>query len=295
MRIRPGETARDDTGRVAQLHGIGAKRVDGRWYVWGEDKTAGATFTAVACYSTDDFASWRFEGNALEASGGDIGPDRIVERSKVLLRPDGAWVMLMHIDTQDYAAARVGYALADRPEGPYRYVGSERPLGNLSRDIGVHQEDGVGYLLSEDRDHGLHIYRLRSDFLGVEAIVATLRQARRPEIGYESPALVRHDGRYHLFGSDLTGWSLNDNVHASAPTLAGPWSPWREFAPIGSHTFGSQVSDVVPAGDGFVYVGDRWSKDDLFHSPSVILPLHIDGESASLEWRDAWALEAGAV
>lgn len=286
--IRPGEVVLDDRGRVAQLHGIGVQRVGERWFAWGEDKTAGSTFTAVACYSTEDFATWRFEGNALEAADGDIGPDRVVERPKALQRPDGMWVLLLHIDTVDYAAARVGYAIAERPEGPYRYLGSERPLGTISRDIGVYQEDGVGYLLSEDRENGLHIHRLRDDYVGVESTAATLRQERRPEIGYESPTLVKHEGRYHLFGSDLTGWSLNDNMHATAPALEGPWSAWSGFAPEGSRTFDSQVSVVVPTDDGFVYIGDRWQPDDLFHSPAVILPLRIEGETATLEWRDAW-------
>lgn len=288
--IRPGAAIRDDRDRIAQLHGIGVQRVADRWFAWGEDKTAGATFTAVACYSTDDFVEWRFEGNALEAGDGALGSDLIVERPKALRRPDGVWVMFLHVDTADYAAARVGYAISDRPQGPYRYVRDERPLGNLSRDIGVFQEDGTGYLLSEDRDNGLHIYRLREDYLAVETCVATLRQQNNPRIGYESPTLVTHNGRYHLFGSDLTGWSLNDNMHTSAPALEGPWTPWRPFAPTGSRTFDTQVSVVVPLDDAFVYVGDRWQPDDLFHSPAIMLPLTIEQDVARLEWRDEWAL-----
>ena len=289
--IRPGRTFTDDRGRTAQLHGIGLQRVGDRWYAWGEDKTAGDRFTAVACYSSPDLATWTFEGDALTAGAGDIGADRIVERPKVLQRPDGRWVMFLHIDTGDYGYARVGYAIADRPEGPYEYVRSERPLGNLSRDIGVFQDDGVGYLLSEDRDHGLHIYRLREDHLGVDSIVATLRQQANPAVGYESPTLVHHDGRYWLFGSDLTGWSMNDNVYTCAESLSGPWEDWRTIAPPGTNTFESQVSVVVPVGDGFVYVGDRWTPDDLAESAAVWLPLRIDDGQVRLEWRDAWSIE----
>jgi len=289
--IAPGRVFVDDRGRTAQLHGIGLQRVGDRWLAWGEDKAAGDRFTAVACYSSADLARWRYEGDALTAGEGDTGADRIVERPKVLQRPDGRWVMLLHLDTADYAYARVGYAIADRPEGPYTYVRSERPLGNLSRDIGVFQEDGVGYLLSEDRDNGLHIYRLREDHLGVDAVVATLRQQANPAIGYESPAMVRHEGRYYLFGSDLTGWSMNDNMYTSAPALEGPWGDWRSIAPPGTHTFESQVSVVAPVGDGFVYIGDRWIPALLAESPAVWLPLRIEGGRALLEWRDAWSIE----
>lgn len=289
--ITPGRTFVDDRGRTAQLHGIGLQRVGDRWLAWGEDKSTGDRFTAVACYSSTDLARWRYEGDALTATDGDIGPDRIVERPKALQRPDGRWVMYLHIDTGDYATARVGYAIADLPEGPYEWVRSERPLGNLSRDIGVFQQGGVGYLLSEDRDDGLHIYRLRHDYLGVEAIVATLRQQAKPEFGYESPTLVAHEGRYYLFGSDLTGWNMNDNMWTSAPALEGPWDDWQPLAPRGTNTFESQVSVVVPVADGFVYIGDRWNPDLLAESPAVWLPLRIEAGRVRLEWRDRWSLE----
>ncbi len=45
-----------------------------------------------------DLAHWRYEGDALTQADGDIGPDRVVERPKVLRRPDGRWVMLLHVD-----------------------------------------------------------------------------------------------------------------------------------------------------------------------------------------------------
>jgi Glycosyl hydrolases family 43 len=298
-RIVPGTTFTDKAGRVAQLHGIGVLRIGDRYVAWGEDKTAGGTFTAIACYSSPDLATWRFEGDALRRGDGDgdLAPGRVVERPKVLQRPDGAFVMLLHIDSSDYADARVGFAIADDPAdpaGPYRYLGSERPLGNLSRDIGVYQEDGVGYLLSEDRDHGLHIYRLADDYLSVAELVATTLKDDGSH-GYESPALVRHDGRYYLFGSDLTGWSTNDNKFATATSLAGPWSAWHDFAPPGSATFDSQVSTIVPvktaAGQRYVYVGDRWLRDDLASSSAVWLPMRIADSHATAEWRDVWTLD----
>lgn len=290
--IRPGHVFLDDRGRVAQLHGIGIARAgDGSWYAWGEDKRAGSTFTAVACYHSHDLATWTHLGDALVAGEGELGPDRVVERPKVLQRPDGRWVMFVHLDSVEYDLARVGYAIADAPEGPYSFLSSERPLGNSSRDIGVFQENGTGYLLSEDRDNGLHIYRLREDYLGVEHIVCTLRQQANSAIGYESPTLVRHDGLYYLFGSDLTGWRTNDNQVATAPTLSGPWSPWHPIAPPGTATFDSQVSVVLSVGSGHIYVGDRWLKDDLENSPPVWLPIELGDGRARLEWRDAWTVE----
>lgn len=300
--IEPGTAFVDDRGRVAQLHGIGIQQLGETFWAWGENKEHGATFTSVAAYSSPDLVHWRFEGDALTPGEGDLTPDRIVERPKVLQRPDGAFVMLLHIDevgldprsgTHRYVDARVGYAIADSPAGPFRYVHGARPLGNESRDIGVYTEDGVGYLLSEDREQGTAIYRLADDYLSAVERVALIADPERRHPGYESPTLVKHEGRYYLFGSDLTGWHSNDNVVATAERLEGPWSPWQHFAPPGSNTWDSQVSVVLPVVgvDGVtrhLYVGDRWDPDDLENSGAVWLPIEIGGGGARLEWRDRW-------
>jgi hypothetical protein len=291
--IRPGQTFTDDNGRTAQLHGVGIQKFGDRYYAWGEDKSTGSTFTAVACYSSLDLASWRFESNALEQGSGELGADRIIERPKVLAHPDGGYVMFLHIESANYSDARVGYAVSESPVGPFRYVGSERPLGNQSRDIGVYQEGGLGYLLSEDRANGLHIYRLADDYLSAETIVSTTVKDDGSH-GYESPVLIKHDGLYYLFGSDLTGWSSNDNKVATARDLSGPWSSWSDIAPTGSTTFDSQISTIVPVettqGTAYVYIGDRWDQHDLAHSAAVWLPLFVDDGRASIRWRGEWRL-----
>ncbi|GAA4690229.1 Glycosyl hydrolases family 43 [Promicromonospora umidemergens] len=305
--IAPGQLFVDDQGAVAQLHGVGIQRFGGRFYAWGEDKTSAGTFGGVACYSSPDLATWTAHGHALAVSPDvpDLAPGRVVERPKVLRNPDGKFVMFLHVDSADYAYARVGWAVAERPEGPYTYLRSERPLGNISRDIGVFvdhdgtDDDGTGYLLSEDREHGLHIYRLSADYLAVEEIVATTLTPPSDHPagphGYESPALVKVDGLYYLFGSELTGWSTNDNKVATASSPAGPWSDWADFAPSGSATYDSQTSTIVTVQGSqctsHVYVGDRWDRDDLFHSAPVWLPVRIADGAARLEWRDAWTVD----
>lgn len=300
--IAPGHLFTDETGSVAQLHGVGIQRVGDLYYAWGEDKTNAGVFGGVACYSSPDLATWTSHGHALAVDPDieDLAPGRVVERPKVLRNPQGTWVMFLHVDSADYSYARLGWAVAERPEGPYRYLRSERPLGNASRDIGVFaDDDGTGYLMSEDRENGLHVYRLSPDYLAVEEVVSTTLTPPSDHPagphGYESPAMVKVDGTYYLFGSELTGWSTNDNQYATAPSPAGPWSDWRDFAPPGSATFDSQTSTVVTVQGSettsYVYVGDRWLRDDLFHSPPVWLPLRISEGEARLEWRDSWTID----
>lgn len=301
--IAPGRTFLDDRGEVAQLHGIGIALLDdGLFWAWGEDKTHGGTFGGVACYSSPDLATWTWRGHALavDAAVPDLAPDRIIERPKVLPRADGTYVMLLHVDGPGYGEARVGWAVADNPAGPFTYLRSERPLGNQSRDIGVFlDDDGTGYLLSEDREHGLHIYRLSPDFLEVEELISTTltKPGEHPlgPHGYESPTIVKVDGLYYLIGSDLTGWSTNDNQYATAPLLAGPWSEWRDVAPPGTATYDSQTSVVLVVKGSettsYLYIGDRWQRHDLYHSAPVWLPMTIDAGEAHIEWCDAWTID----
>jgi beta-xylosidase len=207
----------------------------------------------------------------------------------------GYFVMFLHIDSPDYAEARLGFARSTSLTGPYEYLGSSRPMGNSSRDIGVYQEpSGLGVLMSEDRENGLHLYRLASDYLSIESVLSmTLKNDGSH--GYESPALVCVDGLYYLFGSDLTGWNMNDNKYATANSLEGPWSEWRDFALPGSRTFDSQISTVVPVlgsnSVSHVYIGDRWNQHDHYNSLPVILPISIGGGHASLIWREEWELD----
>ncbi len=49
------------------------------------------------------------------------------------------FVMWMHVDTADYALARVGVAVAASPLGPFSYLGSFRPHGQESRDFSLFQ------------------------------------------------------------------------------------------------------------------------------------------------------------
>jgi hypothetical protein len=300
--IAPGRLFVDDQGSVAQLHGVGIQQLGDLFYAWGEDKTNAGKFGGVACYSSPDLATWTAHGHALPVSPDvpDLAPGTVIERPKVLRNPAGTYVMFLHVESADYSYARVGWAVADKPEGPYTYLRSERPLGNISRDIGVFaDDDGTGYLLSEDREHGLHIYRLSADYLAVEEIVSTTLTPPSDHPagphGYESPALVKVDGLYYLFGSDLTGWSTNDNKVATATSLAGPWSDWADFAPPGSATHDSQTSTIVTVRGSettsYVYVGDRWDKDDLFHSAPVWLPVRIADGAATVEWRDTWSID----
>jgi len=289
--IVPAAAWSDQNGVLDQLHGVGVLKVGDTYYAYGEDKTNGGQFTAVACYSSTDLVTWKRGPNALSLqASGDLGPNRVIERPKVLYNAaTHKYVMWMHVDSTNYGDARAGVAESSTPCGPYTYLGSSRPLGQLSRDLNLFEDtDGTAYLLSEDRNNGLRIDKLSDNYESVVSPVAVLAD-------YEAPAMVKSGGMYYLFGSHLTGWNTNDNDYTTATSLAGPWSPWKTFAPAGTNTFDSQTSTIVPVagnkGTTYIYVGDRWKPSDLFDSAPIWLPISIGGGRAALQWVPSWTLE----
>ncbi|KAG9253918.1 glycosyl hydrolase family 43 protein [Emericellopsis atlantica] len=267
---------------------------DGVYYMIGEEKSEGSNFQAVNCYSSTNLVDWDFVGNLIsrDDSEPDLGPNRIIERPKVLKNEQtGKYVLFMHVDSSDYKDARVGWGTGDTICGEYTYLGSSRPLDKQIRDIGVFKdEDGTAYLLTEDREYGTRIMRLSEDYLSVEEITMEWQYFA------ESPAMVKRGGTYYIFGSHLTGWNPNDNVYSAAQNLSGPWTEWTEFAPVGTNTYSSQVSFILPLSDDkAIYMGDRWFPDNLGASEYIWLPLQIDGDTVRLDWYDNWSvhMEAG--
>src|SRR6476620_4761304 len=206
----PGQAWTDTSGATLQMHGLGIVKVGSTWYGFGEDKTGensgNASFQDIPCYSSTDLSHWTLQGKALtKQSSGDLGPNRVVERPKVLYNAGtSTFVMYMHIDNASYGEAKVGVATGSTPCGPYRYRGSSQPLGHQSRDLGLYQDtDGSGYLLTEDRASGLRIDKLSPDYLSVVSAGGSGGSVAL-FADYESPAMVKANGTYFILGSHLT-------------------------------------------------------------------------------------------
>jgi sucrose-6-phosphate hydrolase SacC (GH32 family) len=109
-------------GEHLQAHGAGVIQVNGTYYLIGEDKTEGTAFQNINCYSSKDLIQWKYEGALLSrgASGGDLGPSRVVERPKVIYNDKtNKYVLWLHIDSSNYGEAKTGVATGDTVCGKY--------------------------------------------------------------------------------------------------------------------------------------------------------------------------------
>jgi beta-xylosidase len=227
--IHPGTIWKDTQGKIINAHGAGLLSDAGHTYWYGEIKGEGAqgntAQVGVSVYRSDDLIHWTSFGVALAASGDPASPiarGAIIERPKVLRRADGRYVMWFHLERagRGYKDATVGTAIADRPQGPFRFVGALQPNGQQSRDMTLFQDDdGAAYLFySSENNDVMHIARLTDDYLGVRD------DFQRAFVGacYEAPAVFRSGAHYYFLGSTCTGWKPNAAHGAVADRPEGP-------------------------------------------------------------------------
>lgn len=104
-----------------QAHGAGVIQVNSTYYLIGEDHTDGSAFQNLNCYASEDLVQWRYVGALLSRTGsGDLGPNRIAERPKVIYNDKtGKYVLWFHADDSSYSQAKVGVATGDSVCGKY--------------------------------------------------------------------------------------------------------------------------------------------------------------------------------
>ena len=297
--IKPGGIWPDDRGQHVQAHGGGILNVGGAYYWFGEDRARDndRNLRYVSCYSSDDLGRWKFRNHVLKlADPENFGRSWVLERPKVYSNAKtGKFVMYMHVDGAGpgggggYNIARVGVAVCDTVDGDYKYLKSFRPLGHESRDIGQFvDDDGAAYLIFEDRPFGFRIAKLSDDYLTVEKEMCLI------PMHMEGGALAHYQGLYYAIGSALTGWDPNPNKYATAKSLEGPWSEFKDIAPPAAKTYGAQSTMLLKVtgtkATTVIFMGDIWKPSSQWDSRYLWMPLEIGGGKLWLPEPKPWTL-----
>lgn len=296
--FRPGAIWPDTAGDHINAHGGGILYEDGAYYWFGERRAERAS-EGINVYASDDLYNWRAEGVALAPVDGDPNHDTtrgcVMERPKVLRNPrTGQYVMWFHLELrgQGYSAARAAVAVSDTATGPYQFLRSFRPNGNMSRDMTLFQrQDGSAYHIYASRDNrDLRICKLSDDYLSPTDEDRLITGDHR-----EAPALFRCEEPYYLITSACTGWAPNEAKLHVSDSLSGPWydlgNPAR--GPGAETTFDSQSTYVLPVAGregAFIFMADRWNPEDLRDSRYVWLPIAFEGDRVVIDWLDEWDL-----
>jgi beta-galactosidase len=296
---------------------------EGKTYTPPQNARWGGTrvdVVGVSCYSSKDLLNWKSEGNVLPAKPDtDLDPKRVLERPKVVYNAKTKkFVMWFHADSLTYGDAKVGVAVANSPTGPFTYLGSFRPnkgqwpinfteqdkadpkslvvrdfaKGQMSRDLTIFvDDDGKAYLFAASEGNPtMHVSELTDDYLGLTGKYARIFVGR----SMEAPAVFKRNGKYYIIASDCTGWAPNAARSAVADSI---WGPWTELGnpcrgPEAEITFRGQSTYVLPVAGKpgeFIFMADRWNKDDLADSRYLWLPITFTADGKpEVHWHDAW-------
>ncbi|UYQ95412.1 family 43 glycosylhydrolase [Chitinophaga horti] len=292
--IDPGGVWPDQHGNHIQAHGGGIIKIGKRYYWYGEQRRQGLdrALRYVSCYESTDLTNWKFLGDALQQQDPEnLGPNWVLERPKVFYnKKTKNYVMYFHLDDSKYKFARVGVAVSKKPEGPFKYVKSFRPLDKESRDIGQFiDDDGTPYLVFESRPtKGFYIAGLSADYMDVVKEVSFIQSP------LEGGAIVHYKGLYYAIGSALTGWKPNPNKFATATTLAGPWSEFKDIAPVATNTYSSQSTMLIKVegtkNTTVIYMGDQWKPGTQWDSRYLWMPVEIGDGKLWLPEPKPWQL-----
>lgn len=311
-KILPRAVWNDTDGNPINAHGGGMLFHKGTYYWFGEIKS-GETWLVpgqswecyrtnaggISCYSSKNLNDWKYEGIALPPnttdSTHDIHTSKVLERPKVVYNDQTKkFVMWLHVDSEDYSYARAGVATADNPEGPYTFIGSMRPNGQMSRDMTLFKDvDGKAYhIFSSEMNATMHVSLLTDDYLKPTGKVNRIFIGK----SREAPAIFKQKGKYYLITSGCTGWEPNQAMLASADSIMGGWTELYNpcIGPDSDKSFFAQSTFVLPLEakpDHFIFMADRWNKTNLKDSRYVWLPMVFRNDSAAIEWKDSWSLK----
>ncbi len=324
LTIRNGELWNDDSGQHINAHGGGIMKYGDTYYWFGEHKSEHTSdaLVGVMCYASKDLVNWHNCGVALSVSderGHDIERGCILERPKVIYnKVTKKFCMWFHLELKGrgYEAARYGVAVADRPEGPYKFLYSSRAnagtwpvegapmnfneylkrdfgMGQMSRDMTLYiDDDGKAYhIFSSEENYTLHIAELTADYLH-----HTGRYTRMAPGGQnEAPAIFKHEGTYWMITSGCTGWAPNEARMFSAPSIWGPWTqhpnPCR--GPKSEITFGGQSTYILEVrGEGqevrHIFMADIWRPNHPIDARYIWLPIDFENGKPVIRWREEW-------
>ncbi len=212
-----------------------AMMIDGELWVFPTGGPGGSwAADRFGAFSSRDLKTWTSRGEILRRDqirwiGDDGAKDHFLWAPGVATRND-KWYLYYSVGPQNPTPSRIGVAVADTPQGPYRDSG--RPLVTGGWRAGSQFEAIDPMVFVDPRSAKAYLYaggsagaKLRVWELGRDMIsVAREVKIDQPPQFTEGAFLHEHDGTYYLSYSH-GHWNGPDySVHyATAPSPIGPW------------------------------------------------------------------------
>ncbi len=167
--------------------------------------------------------------------------------------------------------------------------------GQMARDmtIFVDKDDRAYHVHSSEENMTLHFSELTDDYLDFTGKYYRVL----PGDSNEALAIFFTKGKYFMFTSGTTGWKPNPARLSVSNKLFGKWktlgNPCRGTEAENKITFGSQSTQVLPVAgkkNVFIYMGDRWTPENLADSRHIWLPVEWEKGTPVIKWYPSWKL-----
>ncbi|UZK71007.1 family 43 glycosylhydrolase [Sphingomonas sp. S1-29] len=211
-----------------------------------------STKPQFGAFSSRDLKTWKPRGELIRRDqikwiGDDGAPEHFLWAPGVATK-GGKWYLYFSVGPQNPTPSRIGVAVADQPQGPYRDSG--RPLvtgGKGFEAIDPHvftdRRSGISYLYAGGSAGAtLRVWELGADMISLKREV----KVAQPRMFTEGAFMHERQGTYYLSYSHGRFNADDYSVHYS--TASSPIGPWRYRGRI----LGSDARHKGPGHHSFV-------------------------------------------
>ena len=289
----------DTTGVPVSCHDGGITRVGDTFYWYGTSykgnpkglwgRKGAPLQNGFTCYSSKNLVDWKCEGICFAFPREGWLAQGTSHRPNVLFNDRTGkyvlWFFCIGTVEPEYPAAMLAVAVADRPTGPFAFMGQRDTAEEhgWGQDLGLFKDaDGKGYLVYDDGHRNIRIDRLSDDFLRTSGATCVALKSDGKGKQYEGAALTRYKGKYIAAGSGVRGWNPTDTSYAVADAPLGPYTEKGLMSE--QNTWGSQISNFVhiAESDRLLAMCDQWfrgsggARVEIDASLQLWLPVRFD-------------------
>ncbi|QDH79877.1 family 43 glycosylhydrolase [Echinicola soli] len=258
-------------------------------------------FKAVTCYTSTDLVNWKSKGNVLEKSEVEESYQRVFWMGRLGV----AYVKEM----DKYALfvqhnSNVLIALSDSPSGPFKChnrLDMTDRIGTPNtgdQTVFTDPDTGTSYLVYS---YGKGRHKIYISEIGVKDGKVDLLDITQifKGAGREGNCMVKYNGKYYVFASNLYGWDSSHAFYLVADDVKGPYLPennmlitpgsYDDYAHITQTGFFVNVKGSKK--ETVIYCGDRWADfagNGLGYNQWC--PLSFDGETPFFNSLNSWNL-----
>ena len=279
MKIKSEEVLFDTDGNRIQAHGGSVIYVNGKFYLYGENKEEvygkdeechwPRWHSGIKLYSSNDLVSWKFEGYVKEVSKdpwNPFYPTYIMDRPHIIYNKKTnkfvCWVKSSYdIYCHTGYSILVGDSLLNM-----QYTGVIKPRGgHTGGDFDLFEVNGKGYIVYA-QENRMALCELNDDYTDFGEKESIHLESTYPPYVREAPCFFNRNGRLMILTSGTTGYYPNQTKAYDISNLHGEWKEigYTCVDDKFKNSFHTQFSSVfkhptIP--DLYIAIGDRWIND----------------------------------